>query len=254
MPFGKKTDFETKRVLDMDASYREIIKPAVEAAGLDCLRADEITHAGMIDVPMYDRLLNADLVIADLSTSNPNVLYELGVRHAMRPFSTIILAEDQLMKSRSFDLFFHVVIRSYHHLGEDIGVSEGKRVRTELTAAIQEIMAREPEPRQDSPVYQFIPNLQPPLLAEGAAEPGGRLAGGDAATASKVEPNPIVSPLIAQLTTIIAQFEKAVASSAGATAEASIVSAIAVFEEGHEGQFFVSASARADYAAGSDGA
>ena len=112
-----------------------------------------------------------------------------------------------------------------------------KRFRTELATAIQGIMALEPELRRDSPVYKFIPSLQPPLLAGGAAEPGGRLAGGDAATASTVEPNPIVSPLIVQLTTIIAQFEKAVASSAGATAAASIVSAIDVFEEGHEGQF-----------------
>ena len=42
MGFGKKTDFETGRTLDLDKTYRNIIKPAVVAAGLECTRADEI--------------------------------------------------------------------------------------------------------------------------------------------------------------------------------------------------------------------
>ena len=66
--FGKKTDFKTGRVLDLDASY-DVIKEAVKAAGLECIRADEIPHSGLIDKPMYEQILNADLVIADLSTS-----------------------------------------------------------------------------------------------------------------------------------------------------------------------------------------
>jgi hypothetical protein len=78
MGFGKKTDFETGRVLDLNASYQNLIKPAVEAAGLKCIRADEIVHSGLIDVPMYEQLLKADVVVADLS-------YEVGVRHALRP-------------------------------------------------------------------------------------------------------------------------------------------------------------------------
>ena len=85
MGFGKKTDFQTGRVLDLNKSYQYMIKPAVEDAGLECVRADEIVHSGTIDVPMYHQLLTADVVIADLSTSNPNAFYELGVRHALRP-------------------------------------------------------------------------------------------------------------------------------------------------------------------------
>jgi hypothetical protein len=55
-----------------------MIKPAVEAASLKCIRADEIVHSGLIDVPMYEQLLKADVVVADLSTSNKNAYYELG--------------------------------------------------------------------------------------------------------------------------------------------------------------------------------
>ena len=164
MGFGKKTDFETGRVLDLDQSYVNLIKPAVEAAGLKCIRADEIVHSGLIDVPMYEQLLKADVVVADVSTSNRNALYELGVRHALRPYTTIIVAEELMMKSPTFDLS-HIVIRKYHHLGEDIGVSEAKRFTSELTAAIQKILATEPELRGDSPVYKFIERLTPPSIS-----------------------------------------------------------------------------------------
>ncbi len=115
MGFGKKNDFETGRVLDLDQSYHNLIKPAVEAAGLKCIRADEIVHSGLIDVPMYEQLLKADVVVADVSTSNRNALYELGVRHVLRPYTTVIIAEEQMMKSPTFDLS-HIVIRKYRHL------------------------------------------------------------------------------------------------------------------------------------------
>ncbi|HVF96571.1 MAG TPA: hypothetical protein VM871_04590, partial [Flavisolibacter sp.] len=161
MGFGKKTDFETGRTLDMDKSYRNMIKPAVEAAGLKCIRADEIVHSGLIDVPMYEQLLNADVVVADLSTSNKNAFYELGVRHALRPFTTIVIAEDGLKSP--FDVN-HIVIRPYHHLGEDIGFDEVMRFRNELTKAISEIMNKDPRDK-DSPVYSFLQNLNPPGIA-----------------------------------------------------------------------------------------
>jgi tetratricopeptide (TPR) repeat protein len=165
MGFGKKTDFETGRVLDLDASYQNLIKPAVEAAGLKCLRADEIKHSGLIDDPMYDQLLKADVVVADLSTSNRNAIYELGVRHALRPYTTVIIAEDGIMKSPFFDLS-HIVIRTYRHLGEDIGVKEMRRFTAELTGAIKDILAKEPDLRRDSPVYTFLERLTPPSIRD----------------------------------------------------------------------------------------
>jgi hypothetical protein len=131
----------------------------VEAAGLKCIRADEIVHAGIIDVPMYEQLLNADIVIADVSTMNPNAFYELGVRHALRPFTTIIVAESEL--KFPFDVG-HSVIRQYKHLGEDIGVTEARRFEKELTNAIRQILAA---PQDDSPVYTFL-RLTPPSRIE----------------------------------------------------------------------------------------
>jgi hypothetical protein len=82
MGFCEKTDFQSnpQRVSNPDKTYENIIKPAVEA-GLDCVRAQEIIHSTVIDEPMYDNLLSADLVVANLSTANVNAAYELGVRH-----------------------------------------------------------------------------------------------------------------------------------------------------------------------------
>lgn len=165
MGFGKKVDFETGKTFDLDMTYQNLIKPAVEAANVECIRADEITHAGVIDVPMYERILGADLVVADISTGNRNAIYELGVRHALRPHTTIIIGEDS-NKSIPFDLN-HVVIRKYHHLGEDIGSTEARTKGKELTDAIKRLLAAQ-EPTADSPVYTFIPNLQRPELAPAA--------------------------------------------------------------------------------------
>lgn len=142
MGFGKKTNFESGRTLDLDKTYRNIIKPAVEAAKLKCIRADEIVHSGLIDIPMYEQLLQADVVVADLSTSNKNAFYELGVRHALRPFTTLVIAEDGI-KAFPFDVN-HVIVRQYHHLGEDIGYDEVMRFRAELTGTINTILQNNP--------------------------------------------------------------------------------------------------------------
>lgn len=156
MGFGVKTDYRTSRDLDLDKSYRYVIKPAVEDAGLKCIRADEIPHAGTIDVPMFEQLLRADVVLADLSTSNCNAIYELGIRHALRPRTTIIIAEEQF--SNPFDVS-HVVIRRYRHDGKVLDIEEVERFRKELKQAIIDIVATE---QKDSPVYTFLQNLEPP--------------------------------------------------------------------------------------------
>jgi hypothetical protein len=158
MGFGKKTDYKSGRTLDLDASYKGMIKPAVEDAGLTCIRADEIVHSGVIDVPMYEQLLTADVVVADLSTANANAFYELGVRHALRPHTTIAIAETGL--EYPFDVN-HTVIRRYKHLGEDVGVAEARRFHDELVSAICAILAK---PTDDSPVYTYLSTLQPPVL------------------------------------------------------------------------------------------
>src|SRR5437763_15539772 len=77
MGFGKKTDYETGRVLDLDHSYLNLIKPSAEAAGLKCIRADEIVHSGLIEVPMYKLLLKDEVLLSGVYTSNTEGIYAL---------------------------------------------------------------------------------------------------------------------------------------------------------------------------------
>ena len=89
MPFGEKLDAKTGINVDFNQVYEQGIKPGVEQAGLSCLRGDHENTGGIIHTAMFARLLMSEFVVADLTTSNPNVFYELGIRHAAKPTTTI---------------------------------------------------------------------------------------------------------------------------------------------------------------------
>lgn len=150
--FGKKTDYEQGKQFDLDASY-EVIKESIESAGLECHRADELGAGGSIDQIMYEQLLSADLVIADISTLNFNAAYELGVRVALRPYATLIVGEKGM--NFPFDIN-HIQVHTYEHLGSDIGYKEVKRFREVLKNLAEEIVANE---KNDSPVYIHLKQL-----------------------------------------------------------------------------------------------
>lgn len=89
MPFGRKPDV-AGRMVDFDRIYADVIAPAVEAAGFTGVRADEEKGAGFIHKMMYERIILSDFAIADLTILNANVYYELGIRHAARPSTTVL--------------------------------------------------------------------------------------------------------------------------------------------------------------------
>lgn len=93
MPFGKKTTNDG-RIVYFDDVYERLIKPAVENAGMEPLRADEEIAGGIIHKGMFERLVLCEYAIADLTTANANVFYELGVRHSVRQWATqLVFAE-----------------------------------------------------------------------------------------------------------------------------------------------------------------
>ncbi|MBX3255918.1 MAG: DUF4071 domain-containing protein [Chitinophagaceae bacterium] len=158
MGFGIKTDLATGRKLNLDKSYHALIKPVVESKNITCVRADEIRHSGSIDLQMYQQLLSADIVVADLSTANVNAFYELGIRHALKPRTTIIISEELL--SYPFDLN-HIVINKYTHLGDSIDYFEVLRFQKLLAETIDKVLTSE---NPDSPVYTYLDGLIPPAL------------------------------------------------------------------------------------------
>ena len=93
MPFGDKVHPITGQTIDFNHVYSAFIKPAVEDLGLKCVRSDEVSKAGLIHKDMIDLILKSDIVIVDITTGNPNVMYELGIRHAAKKWGTIIVRQ-----------------------------------------------------------------------------------------------------------------------------------------------------------------
>jgi O-acetyl-ADP-ribose deacetylase (regulator of RNase III) len=98
MPFGEKKDADGKAI-DFDMLYEKLIRSAIEgpsmreAGGpvLECTRSDKIGEAGWVHRKMIFHIFHDDVAVVDLSTLNPNVFYELGVRHALRQSVTVLL-------------------------------------------------------------------------------------------------------------------------------------------------------------------
>lgn len=156
MPFGKKKD-EGGRVIDFDRIYTEVIKPAVEDADLEPIRADEETVGGLIHKPMFERLMLCDYAVADLTTANANVFYELGVRHGIRPHSTV------LIYGQGMRLPFDVApLRGLPYGIDSFGVPETADTDRQALAA-RLIEARKPV--EDSPLFQLVTDWPKPDLA-----------------------------------------------------------------------------------------
>jgi hypothetical protein len=152
MPFGEKPD-ASGTVIDFDAVYEELIRPAVEAAGLEPLRADEERAGGVIHKPMFERLVLCDYAVADLTTANANVFYELGVRHAVRPHATVLVA------SKGSRLPFDLALDRTVQYSLDPGGRPNRPGgdRGALTAALETARERS----TDSPVFQLLDGMRP---------------------------------------------------------------------------------------------
>src|SRR5512143_1104815 len=153
MPFGTKPDAGGGQI-EFDAVYHQVFRPAVDAAGLHPVRADEEQVGGIIHKPMFERLLLCDYAVADLTWANPNVYYELGVRHALRPYSTV--------------LTFAAGFRLPFDLGPLRGVpyhldAAGRPGRPEPDcAALADSLRAARQQATDSPMFQLIDGLPAP--------------------------------------------------------------------------------------------
>lgn len=157
MPFGKKPAADGT-VIDFDQVYSALIAPAIQQAQLEPLRADQETTGGIIHKPMFERLILCPFAIADLTTANANVYYELGVRHAFRPWSTIqIIAEGsrlpfdvQMLRTLSYKLAANGSL-------DPAGVEATKN-------AIATFLQEAKQGAKDSPIFQLLDGLPEPSL------------------------------------------------------------------------------------------
>lgn len=154
MPFGKKRDLASGVEIDFDYIYKAAIKPAIEETGLESLRADEERTGGIIHVPMFARLLLAEFAVVDLTLANPNVFYELGIRHAARPFTTVPIFAN--IHPLPFDV---AMIRGigYELNGGRLTEEAAGKLKIDIKKRMKEAihgMATE-----DSPLFQLIPDF-----------------------------------------------------------------------------------------------
>jgi tetratricopeptide (TPR) repeat protein len=89
MPFGEK--IYKRRKVDCDATFAKVIVPVLEDADLAWEREDRRLDVGIIHIGMIEQLGNADIVVVDTIAANPNVFYELGMRHAFADKTTVLL-------------------------------------------------------------------------------------------------------------------------------------------------------------------
>jgi tetratricopeptide (TPR) repeat protein len=152
MPFGKKAD-AGGTLIDFDMVYQQLIAPAIVQAELDPLRADEEMTGGIIHKPMFERLMLCPYAVADLSTANANVFYELGVRHAVRPYSTVLIFGEG--GRLPFDV---APLRALPYKLTPAGTpADEPSTRSALTARLNEARKN----AADSPVFQLVDGLQP---------------------------------------------------------------------------------------------
>lgn len=157
MPFGKKPD-NGGLLIDFDSVYQDLIFPATEDAGLKSIRADEERAGGIIHKPMFERLILCEYAVADLTTANPNVFYELGVRHAVRPYSTVLLYAEGT-KQLPFDI---APLRAIPYRLDSSGKPEQQSI-TEVKEILKRRLVEAQNPSTDSPIFQLVegfPDIQ----------------------------------------------------------------------------------------------
>lgn len=159
--------FETKKIpntnikVNLDDTYKYLIKPVLIQTGLisvfsgdkHAFRCDEIATTQAINETFMRNLYMADIVVADITALNQNAIYELGMRHAMRPKSTIIMCDKKTLQNNTFfDLTFHPHITYDSECQKDI--NEINRIAGILTKII-ETCKNAGDDYIDSPVFSY---------------------------------------------------------------------------------------------------
>lgn len=164
MPYGQKPiPGPGDQTYDFDKVYRAAITPAVESAGLSPIRADEPDRPAVLHIEMFRALRDDPVVVADLSLANPNVFYELGVRHTMVPAGTVLMCRDGT--ELPFDVGLSRVIK-YRYDGKTLDVEESQEIQRRLKNALKECVQQK-SGHVDSPVHALLESVSPAWMHAG---------------------------------------------------------------------------------------
>src|SRR3984893_16953940 len=147
-PFGTKRDSSGQEI-DFDKVHKDLIGPALVQAELGGGTTGQIVEAGNIREDMFALIIEADLIVCDITVHNANVFYELGIRHALRKKRSVLIKGAPVSDSTPFDILTDRYV-SYQ-------VSDPAAACAALTAAIKVTLASDRE--TDSPVFKMLPDL-----------------------------------------------------------------------------------------------
>ncbi|MBV6321624.1 hypothetical protein [Duganella violaceipulchra] len=114
--------------------YEDIIVPGCAAAGFKAVRADEVKASNLIHLDILRKLIEAPIAVCDLSSRNPNVLFELGIRQA---FDKPVV----LIQEKGTPRIFDIAPLRYLEYSQDMKYHEVLRTQKELADAIQATVA-----------------------------------------------------------------------------------------------------------------
>ena len=153
MPSGTKPD-GIGGTINFEAVYELLIAPAIAAAGLEPLRADE-EQAGMIPKSLFEQLMLCEYAVADLTTADAQVFYGLGIRHALRPQNTVLLVAEKTRLPLDVAPLRPVAYR----LAPGGEPADAEAIR----AILQERLEHARDAVPDSPIYDLVedfPDIQ----------------------------------------------------------------------------------------------
>ena len=151
MPYGVRTDLATGVTINFDQIYTELLIPAAAKAGLKIVRSDRDAAGGMIHATMFEKVILADIVIADISFPNPNVYYELGLRHSTRSFTTITIGLDGTVFPFDLKPLKHIL-----YVFENNEIKNKEKIIVSLVERL--LLAVNSKETTDSPIFQTIAN------------------------------------------------------------------------------------------------
>jgi hypothetical protein len=158
MPFGNKTvDTRGWNNYDADLTYHRVLMPALIDAGYRPMRADTDALLEIIDHKMLTEINRSELMVADLATLNPNVMWELGLRHAWRKAGTVLVMLKGMR--RPFDVD-RIPVYEYQRGEREMADGEVK----DILATLQRVLSEVGERQIDSPVFANLGGLEEVVL------------------------------------------------------------------------------------------
>lgn len=152
MPISNQNGYDNEH---FTLVYEDIIKPAIKANNMNPIRADETKNTNLIQLDILRRIIETPIAICDMSSKNPNVFYELGMRQAFN-MPTVLIKDDET--SAPFDISG----LRYITYNKNMKHREVQRAVEELTKSIKETYLKRDDKSEINSLIRLMEFVNPP--------------------------------------------------------------------------------------------